>query len=553
MSWRIFRNAVLVAAVVLLLCVVTFYGVLYRYYENEIYTELAAGAGYVLSGAETAGRAYFDGLQAGDRVTWIAADGTVLYDSAADAASMGNHLDREEVAQALAAGTGRSAHTSETLLQKTLYYARRGADGTVVRIARTQSSLTLLLLGTLRPILLIAAAALILSGLLASRLAKQIVRPINELDLAHPGQKQEYGELEPLVARLRQQNQTIHSQMAELGRQQRDFTAILENMNEGVLLADRKGNILSCNHSFLNLLGGGEAPASLFRMGGPKELRGAVEEALAGRRSECRAILGEKTYLLTASPVTASGQVTGAVAIAVDVTEAAQREALRQEFSAVVSHELKTPLTSISGFAELMMDGLAAPDKMKEFSGDIYRETRRLISLTDDLLRLSRLDAGDAPAEEWEMVDLHALADDILVNLKPAAEAKGVTLRLEGACAPVWGVWQVLNELLYNLCDNAVKYNQPGGSVTVTLFRRGSRSGLTVADTGIGIPKDQQARVFERFYRVDKSHSKAVGGTGLGLSIVKHGAQVHGAALSLESEPGKGTAVTVLFQEKDTI
>ncbi len=550
MTLKIFRNSFLIGLIVLLLCAAMFFGVLYGFYEKRVFSELAAETDYVGRGVECAGADYFQGLNSDERVTWVAADGTVLYDTRSDAAAMENHLDREEIAEALKTGTGQSSHMSRTLFEKTLYYAERISDGTVVRVSATQSTVAAMLLTMLQPLLWLIALSLILCALLSSRLARQITRPINELDLDHPERCESYPELSLLIGRIREQNYTIRRQMDELGRRQRAFEAVTENMREGFLLLDGRSDILSANRSALALavLPDRKEPARLSRADCRPEIVDAADAALAGQRSEGLLRRDDESWQVIASPVAADGQVSGAVVLLMDVTEREQREALRQEFSANVSHELKTPLTSISGFAELMMDGLVAPEKTAEFAGDIYHESRRLIGLVDDILRLSRMDEGQ-PMER-EDVDLFALAADVVENLRPAAAAKNVALSAEGGAAVVNGVWQVLNEMVYNLCDNAVKYNREGGSVTVTVSDTDEGVVLAVADTGIGIPEAEQKRVFERFYRVDKSHSKAVGGTGLGLSIVKHGAQMHGARLELESTCGVGSTFRLIFPRK---
>ena len=547
MTGKIFRNAFLVGITALALCAALFLWVQYGYYERQAFNQLSVEADYIAHGMDC-GEDYLRTLQARDRVTWVAADGTVLYDSAADAASMANHADREEIAEALANGSGESAHYSDTLLQRTLYYAERLADGTVIRVSCTQSSVAAVLMGMLWPIAGIICLALALSILLSYRLARQIVRPINELDLDHPESGRTYPELEPLVTRIREQNRTIRQQMDELSLKQREFAAITDNMREGFLLVDSRMNILSSNHSALLLLSPeGAAAANLRESGRGSEICGAVETALAGGRAETLLTAGAAAIQIIANPVFSHGQVTGAVVMMIDVTEREQREALRREFSANVSHELKTPLTSISGFAELMKEGLVPPEKVKEFSGDIYRESQRLMDLVDDIINLSRLDENTSTFQK-EPVDLYELADEILANLRPVAEKRGVTLKLAGYHATINGVWQVLQEMVYNLCDNAIKYNVEGGTVTVSVTRWSEHeTRLSVTDTGIGIPYADQGRVFERFYRVDKSHSKEIGGTGLGLSIVKHAAQYHNARVELQSEPDVGTTVTVIF------
>ena len=549
MTGKIFRSCVLVGLAAILVCSGLFLAIMANQYEQEIYRQMKQEAAYVSRGLEETGVDYFTSLKASQRLTWVDADGTVLYDSAADPAAMENHLDREEIAQALRSGEGRSEHLSSTVLEKTLYYALRLDDGTVLRVACTRSTVGAMVLGVVQPLLWVVVLALVLSGVLASRLARQITKPINSLDLENPRLDETYEELFPLVSRLREQNRTITRQMDDLSRRQREFTALAENMSEGVLLLDSKGTLLSGNQSAYALLGQGERPAVLRPDNCRREIWEAAEKALAGRHAETLMTADTRILEILASPVAANGQVTGAVILMVDVTEREERESLRREFSANVSHELKTPLTSISGFAELMKEGLVEPDKMKEFAGDIYKECSQLIALVDDILKLSRLDEGSQELAT-EAVDLYALSGDILENLRPMAAKRNITLRLEGDHQIIQGVWRILNEMVYNLCDNAIKYNKEGGRVTVRVSGTGESAVLSVADTGIGISKGQQERVFERFYRVDKSHSRRVGGTGLGLSIVKHGAQYHNARLVLDSEPGTGTTITLTFRKE---
>ncbi len=549
MTGKIFRSCFLVGLAAILVCSGLFLAIMANQYEQEIYRQMEQEAAYVSRGLEETGVDYFTGLEASQRLTWVDADGTVLYDSAADPAAMENHLDREEIAQALRTGEGRSEHLSSTVLEKTLYYAVRLDDGTVLRVACTRSTVGAMVLGVVQPLLWVVVLALVLSGILASRLARQITKPINSLDLENPRLDETYEELFPLVSRLREQNRTITRQMDDLSRRQREFTALAENMSEGVLLLDSKGTLLSGNQSAYALLGQEEQPTMLRPDNCRREIWEAAEKALAGRHAETLMTADTRIFEILASPVAANGQVTGAVILMVDVTEREERESLRREFSANVSHELKTPLTSISGFAELMKEGLVEPDKMKEFAGDIYKECSQLIALVDDILKLSRLDEGSQELAT-EAVDLYALSGDILENLRPMAAKRNITLRLEGDHQIIQGVWRILNEMVFNLCDNAIKYNKDGGRVTVRVSGTEESAVLSVADTGIGISKGQQERVFERFYRVDKSHSRRIGGTGLGLSIVKHGAQYHNARLVLDSEPGTGTTITLTFRKE---
>ena len=548
MRKKIFQNYLLVEVLVLVLCCGLFLGVLFQHYEKQAFSQLRTEANYIAHGMELSGESYLNTLRSDARVTWVDADGTVRYDSAADPATMQNHLNRKEIAEALRNGEGDGSHFSETLMERTLYYAVRLGDGTVLRVSCTQKTVMAMLLMMMPPLLGVAAAVLLICMLMAFRLARHIVDPINRIDLDHPVVEETYGELEPLVKRIQEQNRTIRRQMDELSQRQREFSALTDNMSEGFLLVDYKTNVLSANHSALRMLGDGKAEeiTNLRRDNCFPQVLTTVEAALAGVRTETVQEIGGISWQVIANPVVSSGQVAGVAVLLMDVTEREQREKLRQEFSANVSHELKTPLTSITGFAELMKEGMVTGEKVKEFAGDIYREARRLIDLVNDIIRLSRLDENSKLFES-EQVDLYDLCDEIIANLQNVAERQNVMFSLSGEHVTISGVWQILNEMVYNLCDNAIKYNRPGGTVDVSVRRDGCSVRLTVRDTGIGIPYADQPRVFERFYRVDKSHSKEVGGTGLGLSIVKHGAQYHNARLELESEPGKGTSISITF------
>lgn len=548
MTGKILRNSVLVAVSALLSCALLFFGVMYRNYEDQAFSRLRAEAAAVAQGLSTQGESYLDDFEPADRVTWVSPDGTVLYDSAAPAQELPSHTGREEIEQALETGEAEASRYSQTLLQRTYYYARRMTDSTVLRVSCTQSSLPAMLLMLLTPFLWVAAVVLIVCGIFSYRLARQITKPINAIDLDNPARLPDYPELSPLFDRLRDQSRTIGRQMDELQLRQREFTAITENMREGFLLVDGKLHILSGNHSAFELLGRQEVKPGelLYDADCRPEILDAVETALSGSHAELLLSDGDVSWQVLANPVVASGQVAGAVILCMDVTEREQRERLRREFSANVSHELKTPLTSISGFAELMKEGLVPPEKIPEFSGDIYKESRRLIGLVDDIIQLSRLDENSTQFER-ATVDLYELSGQAMASLRPVADRQSVSLSLQGEHAEIDGVEQLLKEMIYNLLDNAVKYNVPGGSVTVSVRKAGPRTVLSVADTGIGIPYADQPRVFERFYRVDKSHSKEVGGTGLGLSIVRHAAQYHNARLDLKSQPGKGTTITVTF------
>ena len=525
-----------------------FFGVMYRDYEDGAFARLRAEAAAIAQGLGAAGSDYFDSFAPDDRVTWIAASGTVLYDSAAPAQLLESHADREEIDQALQTGEAQTSRYSQTLLQRTFYYAKLLEGGTVLRVSCTQNSLPAMILMLLTPFLWVATLVLILCGVLSYRLARQITKPLNAINPDNPAPLPSYPELTPLFDKLREQNRTIGKQMNELQLRQREFTAITENMREGFLLVDCKMHVLSSNHSALEVLGRRELKPGclLYDAECSQEIFDAVDTALSGSHAELLLTIDETSWQVLANPVVASGQVAGAVVLFMDVTEREQRERLRREFSANVSHELKTPLTSISGFAELMKEGLVPPEKIPEFSGDIYKESLRLIGLVNDIIQLSRLDENSTQFQRAP-VDLYDLCAQSIEQLSPVAARQSVTLELTGEHAEIMGVEQLLKEMIYNLLDNAIKYNVPGGSVTASVRKSAGRTILSVADTGIGIPYAHQPRVFERFYRVDKSHSKEVGGTGLGLSIVRHAAQYHGARLELKSQPGKGTTITVTF------
>ncbi len=548
MTGKILRISYLVAISALLASALLFFGVMYRDYEDGAFARLRAEAAAIAQGLGAAGSDYFDSFAPDDRVTWIAASGTVLYDSAAPAQLLESHADREEIDHALQTGEAQTSRYSKTLLQRTFYYAKLLEDGTVLRVSCTQNSLPAMILMLLTPFLWVATLVLILCGVLSYRLARQITKPLNAINPDNPAPLPSYPELTPLFDKLREQNRTIGKQMNELQLRQREFTAITENMREGFLLVDCKMHVLSSNHSALEVLGRRELKPGclLYDAECSQEIFDAVDTALSGSHAELLLTIDETSWQVLANPVVASGQVAGAVVLFMDVTEREQRERLRREFSANVSHELKTPLTSISGFAELMKEGLVPPEKIPEFSGDIYKESLRLIGLVNDIIQLSRLDENSTQFQRAP-VDLYDLCAQSIEQLSTVAARQSVTLALTGEHAEIEGVEQLLKEMIYNLLDNAIKYNVPGGSVTASVRKSAGRTILSVSDTGIGIPYAHQPRVFERFYRVDKSHSKEVGGTGLGLSIVRHAAQYHGARLELKSQPGKGTTITVTF------
>ena len=546
MTKRIFRSILLVAGAVLLASIVLIMGVLYGYFGGVQERQMEDELTLAVAGVETDGADYLKAVDTDRfRLTWVAADGTVLYDTQADAAGLENHAGRTEIAQAMQSGSGSSTRYSSTLLEKTMYYAQRLDDGTVLRIAISRGTVGVLVLGILQPVIIVAVAALILSNLLAHRLSARIVDPLNNLDLEHPLDNDAYEELAPLLGRISRQHELIERQMEQLRRETQEFTQITNSMREGLVLLDHHGCVLSINPAALRLFGadGACVGKDFLTVDRGVELTGAIEAALRDGHSEIRAQRGTQLWQFDLSRTGEAGAEAGTVILAFDITEQERAELSRREFTANVSHELKTPLQGIIGSAELIENGMVKPEDLPRFVGHIRKEAQRLVTLIGDIIRLSRLDEGvELPREP---VDLRALAQEVARDLDGAARQKNVALRVEGDEVRVAGVRRLLYETVYNLCDNAIQYNVDGGSVTLRTEKAGQEARITVVDTGIGIPQDAQARVFERFYRVDKSHSKASGGTGLGLSIVKHAVQYHNGKIALQSTPGHGTSITV--------
>lgn len=548
MTKKIFQSILLVAGCVLLASLLIIMGFLYDYFggveENQLRDELSLAAAAV----EDGGTDYLSRLTADRcRLTWIAADGSVLYDTRTDAESLENHASRAEVSQALATGTGESTRYSSTLMEKTMYYAQRLDDGTVLRISISRATVGMIAVGMIQPLLIVLIVALILSGLLARRLSRRIVDPLNSLDLEHPLDNDAYEELSPLLKRIHRQHVEIQTQLRELREKTDEFTQITGSMREGLVLLDEHGSILSINAAAQTLFGADAqcVGRDFLTIERSHEISAAIQAAVTDGHSEVRAERAGRVYQFDISRITSDGKLLGTVILAFDITEQEFAERNRREFTANVSHELKTPLQGIIGSAELIENGMVRPDDLPRFVGHIHAEAARLVTLIDDIIRLSQLDEGDAMPTE--PVDLLAVSQEAAENLHDAAVARSVTVSVTGQPSVIPGVRRLLYEVVYNLCDNAIKYNRDGGRVDVTVAADAGGSSITVADTGIGIAQEHQSRVFERFYRVDKSHSKASGGTGLGLSIVKHAVQYHHGRIELESTPGTGTTIRVVF------
>lgn len=552
MTKRIFRSVCIVAVVVLFASLALVMGVLYDYFSGSQENQLKTQTDLAAQGIEHEGSSYFDGLDSEElRITWIDKNGKVLFDNKTDASSMENHLEREEVRQAVENGYGKSSRYSETLTEKSLYSAKKLSDGSVLRLSVSQYSVLTLFLGMLRPVLIIALLAVVLALLLAYRLSKNIVTPLNKLNLDSPLSNKVYEELSPLLKRMDAQQRQLKHQSEELKRKREEFETATENMSEGLIILNEKGVILSINRAAAKMLGLSEDSVGkdFFSEKTSVNLKEPTQKALSGQNTEEVFALNDGNCQLLANPVSTDGKVTGAALLVLDVTEKERAEQMRREFTANVSHELKTPLQTISGYAELLANGMVADKDKTSFSEKIYAEAQRMIRLIEDIIKLSNLDEGAVELTR-ETVDLYVTAENTVRRLLPAAKKANVTLSLNGENAEIYGIPQLLTAVVYNLCDNAIKYNKDGGTVFVNVKNNAENIVLSVRDTGIGIPKEQQERIFERFYRVDKSHSKEVGGTGLGLSIVKHAAKLHDAKITLESEVGKGTEITVIFPKK---
>ena len=551
MTSKIFKSIFVVALAVLVASLMIITGVLYQYFgtmqESQLKDELSLAA----EATEQLGETYLGSLNSDRyRLTWVSADGTVIFDSRADAASMENHATREEIKEALISGTGSSTRHSVTLMEKTIYEAVRLKDGSVLRISVSRATAFLLALGMLQPILIVLAIAIGLSAWLAHRMAKRVVEPLNQLNLENPMANDAYEEISPLLRRIHAQHKEIKYQMNALKRKQDEFEQITGNMKEALVLLDNTGRIVSINPAAKTLFGAGGScvGADFLTIDRKQNMRMALEEANAQGHADFRTKKNGREYQFDLSRIDSDGNNHGMVVLAFDITEQVHAEKHRQEFTANVSHELKTPLQSIIGSAELMENGIVKEEDIPRFIGHIRKEASRLVFLIDDIIRLSQLDEGaEMPHED---VSLKVLSEEICETLADAAKLKDVSLEVTGDDGVINGVRRLLYEVVYNLCDNAIKYNNPGGKVEVAVAEQQGAVKISVSDTGIGIAPEHQDKVFERFYRVDKSHSKQSGGTGLGLSIVKHAVQYHHGKITVESELNKGTTISVLFDTK---
>ena len=549
MTKKIFKSIMFVCALVLAVGLAAVMGILYSNFDGQMRKELSKEAAYLAYGVEQQGLDYLKNIKdKSARITYIDQDGTVLFDNEADVSEMKNHSDRTEFQKAEKYGAGESSRYSDTLSEKTIYYALRLKDGTVLRVSGTQDSVLALVENLIFPLCGLLCLMLILSGIMASAISKRIVKPINELDLESPEENRIYEELSPLLSKIHRQNREIQNQLELAKQQQEEFSLITENMQEGLIVIDKYTMILSANSSAWNLFHMDRVcqGESVYCLDREEEFRHAIEQVLSGEHTELVLKLNGSDIQLIANPVIRDKKTEGAVVLLVNVTEKLERESLRREFSANVSHELKTPLTSISGFAEIMQGGLVKNEDIPKFAGRIYKESQRLLQLVEDVIQISQLDE-EKTSYVWEPVDVYQVCKNAFESLKEKAKRLNVHLYICGERMKMEAVRTLLEEAIYNVCDNAIKYNRNDGSVSVFLVQTAQEIQIVVKDTGVGIPKEDQDRVFERFYRVDKSHSKEIGGTGLGLSIVKHAVGALKGSVILRSEEGNGTEICMKF------
>lgn len=549
MTKKIFKSIMFVCALVLAVGLAAVMGILYSNFDGQMRKELSKEAAYLEYGVEQQGVDYLKNIEdKSARITYIDQDGTVLFDNEADVSEMKNHSDRTEFQKAEKYGAGESSRYSDTLSEKTIYYALRLKDGTVLRVSGTQDSVLALVENLIFPLCGLLCLMLILSGIMASAISKRIVKPINELDLESPKENQIYEELSPLLSKIHRQNREIQNQLELAKQQQEEFSLITENMQEGLIVIDKYTMILSANSSAWNLfhMDRVRQGESVYCLDREEEFRHAIEQVLSGEHTELVLKLNGSDIQLIANPVIRDKKTEGAVVLLVNVTEKLERESLRREFSANVSHELKTPLTSISGFAEIMQGGLVKCEDIPQFAGRIYKESQRLLQLVKDVIQISQLDE-EKTSYVWELVDVYQVCKNAFESLREKAKRLNVHLYICGERMKMEAVRTLLEEAIYNVCDNAIKYNRNDGSVSVFLTQTAQEIHIVVKDTGVGIPKEDQDRVFERFYRVDKSHSKEIGGTGLGLSIVKHAVGALKGSVILRSEEGNGTEICMKF------
>lgn len=555
MKKQIFRSICMASFTVFIASFVLILGVLYRYFSSNQMKQLRVETELAAQAVETLGEDFLNSFSDEDyRITYISRDGTVLFDNKASSGSMENHLEREEIQSAIKNGSGESSRYSTTLTERQLYCARRLNDDSILRMSVTHLSWWALIISMIQPIVIVIIISVVMALFLAYRLSKRIVRPLNEMDLENPNPQKNYAELSPLLVRIATQKKQLQLKEDELNQKKKEFETATNGMSEGIVLLKESGMILSINKAASKILGISEYSVGkdLLLFNNSDELQELLKTAAKGDHAEKTIPINGKNYQLNANPIITNDTAVGIALMIFDITEKEKAEKARREFTANVSHELKTPLQNISGCAELLYNGMVKSDDVQGFSERIYNESKRMITLIDDIIKLSHLDENDAPYH-FEKVDLLEISKLTVKSLLPAAKANNIDFEVVGKSNVINGIPQLISEILYNLCDNAIKYNHNGGKVKIEISQNEENSVLSVSDTGIGIPPEEQSRIFERFYRVDKSHSKEVGGTGLGLSIVKHAAYIHHASLEVISEINKGTEIRLVFPKEQII
>ena len=545
MTTKIFKNILITCLCATVIIISLFLVVLYNNFKSETITKLKNDAVYLTAGYKVQGIDYLESIETSDRITLIDESGEVIYDNHANVEKLDDHSDRIEINEAFEDGEGYSERYSDTIGKVSLYYAKAIDNDTVLRISTQASTISALLLGMTSYLFWIIIIVAIIAVLIANRLAKAIVKPINDIDLNKPNIISPYKELSPLFARINEQNYTINKQIKNLNQRKEEFKTMTENMAEGIIVINQKKDVLTYNESAAKLFGAHDISEnnSVFQFDHSLKFMEAIDNVVLGQKSEYKLEKDDKVYSLLINPILVNGKPSGATILIIDITAKELQDKLRREFSANVSHELKTPLTSISGFAEIMKNGLVDPEDVKDIAGNIYDEAKRLIVLIDDIIRLSRLDNSDVDVKQ-ESVDLKALAIEVITHLKNAAKQKHIAVSCEGY-ATVNGVPYLLEEVIQNLIDNAIKYGKDDGYVKVSLCEKDNEAIIKVEDNGIGIAASDLDRIFERFYRSDKSHSKAIGGTGLGLSIVKHAVEYHNGKIEVESKLNEGSSFVI--------
>ncbi|HEN9255545.1 TPA: PAS domain-containing protein [Streptococcus agalactiae] len=551
MTKKIFRTTLSASLGIVLVTILMIMGFLYNYFNRIQREQLRTQTALASQGISFEGKDYFENLKTSNvRITWVDNKGQVLYDTQSDAKHMKNHANRQEIKEAIKSGYGESTRWSATLTEKSIYAAQRLNNGTIVRLSVAQQTIFYLILGMMSPLAIIILLAIILSVLIARYIAKKVSEPLNNIDLDHPLSNDSYEEITPLLRRLDSHQSKIQHQKLLLQKRQKEIDTIISKIKEGMILLDDQARIVSINAEALKLFQINDDWHGRFMMEVSRDLtlKDLIDQGLKGKKKEANIDIENNHYRVLVRPTTDNNRVTGLVVLLFDVTDQLQMEQLQREFTANVSHELKTPLHVISGYSELLANQMVPNEEVPQFAAKIHKESERLVKLVEDIINLSHLDEQEKLPQET--VNLYDLTQKVLEGLQAKADKKHIQINFNGEEAILRGNPVLLNSLVYNLCDNALTYNHEKGQVNVTLKNSPDTITLEVSDTGLGIAEKDKKRIFERFYRVDKSRSKIVGGTGLGLSIVKSALDFHNGSIKVDSHLGQGTTMTVLLHKQ---